>query len=259
MLHIHPGVPKQPHVHVLGDFAGQAAQMIADAILKTIAQRGRCRIGLAGGEAAGAVYSQLGHLLPAHAYPQLFVTWTDEPVLPEVGQKPGDWQPFAPASNLRTAYAAWLSKVAMPHENVLPLSLSGDARTELRRFGQAFQERFDGGLDIALLDLGEDGRVASLFPGHPALDVDDIALAVHDSPEPPAARISLTIPVLKQAETLIILARGRAKADVADRATRADPALPVSRLLDRARLYLLLDAPAAKTLVSRTLDAMTPE
>lgn len=258
MIQIHPVGPRQPHVHVLGDFDGQAAQMIADAILKAIARNGRCRIALAGGETAGGVYAQLQVLLPASAYSQLFVTWTDEPVLEQVGQKPGDWQPFAPESSLRMAYGRWLSQAPMPHENVLPVSLSGDARAELLRFGRSFQERFDASLDIALVDLGDDGRVASLFPGHPALDVEDIALVVHDSPEPPATRISLTLPVLKRAGTVIVLARGPGKSGAVQGAMGGDAALPVTRLLDRPRAYLLLDAPAAKGIVATTLDGMTP-
>ena len=220
MIQLHLNGPKRPTVHVLDDFASQAAQMIADAIVETTRRTGRCRLGLAGGSTPASVYSHLAKLLPAHVYPQLRITWTDERVLDKVGHAPGDWQPFDPESNLRSAYAEWLSKVPLAPENVLPLSLSGDAKAELRRFGQAFQQQFDAGLDIALLGVGEDGHVASLFPGHPALDVDDVALAIHDSPKPPAARISLTLPArlstgrVKRAGTLIVLARGKAKSDV---------------------------------------------
>ena len=257
MIQIHAGGPKRPDVHVLGDFAGQAAQMIADAIVTTIRRTGRCRLGLAGGATPAPVYAQLCALLPASAYPQLRITWTDERVLEKVGEKPGDWQPFDPESNLRLAYAEWLSKVPMAPEHVLPMSLSGDARAELLRFGRAFREQFDGGLDIALVGLGNDGHIASLFPGHPALDVDDLALAVHDSPKPPAARISLTLPVLQRAGTLIVLARGKGKADVVVRAMRGDADLPVSRLLSHPHGYFLLDGPAAADLVSATVASMT--
>ncbi len=258
MMQIHSGGPKRPNVHVLGDYGPQAAQMIADAILTTIAETGRCRLGLAGGRTPAPVYGQLRALLPASAYRQLRVTWTDERVLEKVGHAPGDWQPFDPESNLRMAYAEWLSKVPIPHENVLPMSLSGDARVELLRFGKAFRAQFDGGLDIALLGLGSDGHVASLFPGHPALDVDDLALAVHDSPKPPAARISLTLPVLKRARTVIILARGKAKSDVIVRAMAGDAALPVTRFLEHPRAFFLLDSAAARGIVLAELDAMTP-
>ncbi len=257
MIQLHPNGPRQPHVHVLGDFARQGAHMLADAILATIRQRGRCRLGLAGGTTPGAVYGQLRELLPASAYPQLLITWTEERVLEKVGRAPGDWEPFDPESNLRTAYSEWLSKVPMPVENVLPLSLSGDPKAELVRFGRAFQEQFDGGLDIALLGLGEDGHVAALYPGHPALGVDDVALAIHDAPKPPAARISLTLPVLKRAETLVILARGKHKASIVARALSREEGLPVSRLVDHPRAYFLLDGPAATGAVAAAMASLT--
>jgi 6-phosphogluconolactonase len=258
MIQMHQSGPKQPNVHVLDDFAGQGAQMIADAILTTVRHNGRCRIGLAGGTTPGSIYAKLRELLPISVYPQLWVTWTDERVLEKVGEKPGDWQPFDPDSNLRLAYSEWLGHVPLPPENVLPMSLSGDAKAELLRFGKAFQDQFDGALDIALLGVGADGHVASLFPGHPALEVDDLALAVHDSPKPPSARISLTIPTLMRSGTLILLARGKGKAHVVRRALAADADLPVSRLLDHPRTYWLLDGPAAQEVVTAALESMTP-
>ena len=51
-----------------------------------------------------------------------------------------------------------------------------------------------------MLGVGPDGHVASLFPGHPALDVDDrVAVGVTDSPKPPPERITLTFAALEPA------------------------------------------------------------
>ena len=48
----------------------------------------------------------------------------------------------------------------------------------------------DGPLDLAMLGVGEDGHVCSLFPGHTALLQDDLrAVAVEDAPKPPRAAI----------------------------------------------------------------------
>lgn len=54
---------------------------------------------------------------------------------------------------------------------------------------------FTGELDLLYLGVGEDGHVASLFPGsYPDLDARDIAQTayVSDSPKPPPERVSVT-------------------------------------------------------------------
>ena len=57
-------------------------------------------------------------------------------------------------------------------------------------YADALREHGAGSFDVLMLGLGPDGHVASLFPGHPALAVDDrIAVAVHDSPKPPPERV----------------------------------------------------------------------
>ena len=63
-----------------------------------------------------------------------------------------------------------------------------------------------------MLGIGPDGHVASLFPGHPALDVDDrVAVGVTDSPKPPPERITLTFGALNRAAAVWFLVSGGAR------------------------------------------------
>ena len=74
-----------------------------------------------------------------------------------------------------------------------------------------------------MLGLGPDGHVASLFPGHPALGVDDrVAVAVPDSPKPPPERISLTFGALNHSRAVLFVVSGEEKADAAARALAPD-------------------------------------
>ena len=106
-------------------------------------------------------------------------------------------------------------------------------------------------LDIALLGVGEDGHVASLFPGRPALHALDPTVLVEDAaPKPPPLRLTLSLEVLAGAREVVVAAFGAAKA-VAVAAALQDPAseLPLALLLRRApRATVMLDEEAASAL-----------
>jgi len=77
-------------------------------------------------------------------------------------------------------------------------------------------------LDVVVLGVGEDGHTASLFPGHPELAADGWAVPVRDSPKPPPDRVSLTLPALRGARLVIVLATGAGKADAVAKARRGE-------------------------------------
>jgi 6-phosphogluconolactonase len=77
-------------------------------------------------------------------------------------------------------------------------------------------------LDFVLLGVGEDGHVASLFPGHPALQADGLTVGIHDSPKPPPERVSLTLEAIRDAGRVMIMATGKGKADAVALARRGE-------------------------------------
>lgn len=257
MIALHPpGSETRPHLHVAPHLAEVAGPLIAEAIGSCIQRTGRCRLALSGGTAPGSTYAWLAQHLPRHLYGQLRVTWADERHLPVASDKPGDWQGFHPDSNLRLAYETWLAHVPLPAGQVLPMSLGGDLKGEVVRFGRAFLQAFDGAMDVAVLGVGPDGHIASLFPDHPALEVDDVCLALHDSPKPPAERISLTLPVLSRTPVIILLASGDRKGEVLRRAWSGDSSLPLGRLRQGQGVHWVVDAAAGRELVELALDGL---
>lgn len=112
-----------------------------------------------------------------------------------------------------------------------------------------------GAFDLVMLGVGPDGHVASLFPGHPALEVDDrIAVAVSDSPKPPPERISLTFPALNRTRAVWFLVSGEEKAEavsraLADGATASDvPAAGIAPTVEPHETVWWLDEAAASHL-----------
>lgn len=102
----------------------------------------------------------------------------------------------------------------------------------------------DGRLDVALLGLGEDGHIASAFPGRPQPDA--AVFAVLDAPKPPPRRLSLSPRLLGDARLVCLAAFGAAKAAAVRDAFDAASTTPAGVLLRRADDPLvLLDADAA--------------
>jgi 6-phosphogluconolactonase len=110
-------------------------------------------------------------------------------------------------------------------------------------------------LDVVLLGLGPDAHVASLYPNQPTLEVTDrLAVGVEEAGwEPFVPRVSLTLPVINNARSVVFLVAGEDKAEAVARAFGGEstPAAPGSLVRPHSGdLTLLLDPGAASRLVS---------
>lgn len=95
--------------------------------------------------------------------------------------------------------------------------------------------------DLTLLGIGEDGHVASLFPGHDLglkPESPDV-LPVYNSPKPPAQRISLSMNRLNRSRKILIIASGERKYKiVSDYCKVIDiPALHINAIEETILLY----------------------
>jgi 6-phosphogluconolactonase len=123
---------------------------------------------------------------------------------------------------------------------------------EPTRAAELYDDEVDGTrLDLALQGIGPDGHTASLFPDDPALDeFERRAVAVHRDD---VDRVTLTLPVLCAAETVLFLAFGEGKAEAVRRAFAEEPSKKTPASLVRSaqgRTLVLLDRAAAARLPS---------
>ena len=86
--------------------------------------------------------------------------------------------------------------------------------------------------DLILLGMGDDGHIASLFPGTIALQEKSRTVVLNEVPQLQANRLTLTFPVLKNAAKVFILINGAKKLDLLVNMIKEDIGLPVEELLD---------------------------
>jgi len=93
---------------------------------------------------------------------------------------------------------------------------------------------------VAVVSIGPDGHVASIFPGHALHRATDASVrAITDSPKPPPVRVTWTLPLLHQCETLLLLAAGDDKREIVQRVLAGDASLPATDLIgNSATLFI---------------------
>jgi len=207
----------------------EVIQAIVDQVLQiaesSIKTRRRFRLALTGGRSAEKLYQQLQRST------NNFECWEfwfgDERFLPE----------DHPDRNSLMASQALFEKeqsgsfFSIPYEKTPELSALDYQEQIMKKGALPF--------DLVLLSLGEDGHIASLFPGH-RHDSEAAVIAVEDAPKDPPSRISLTIATLSNCRNMIIMATGVEKQDALTK-WRSGEKLPVATLNPECGIDLFTD------------------
>lgn len=196
-----------------------AAACVIEHARRAIAGNGRLTMALSGGTTPRLLYERLARtdFEMDGLWQSTHVFWGDERC---VG-------PEHKESNYGLARDALLSKVALPTANIhrifgeAPNADREAARyeTELRRFFYLHEPDTAGRFpifDLVLLGIGADGHTASLFPGDSALQEHTRWAVAVRAPKgyAPGRRITLTLPVINNARTILFLVSGKGKTPV---------------------------------------------
>jgi 6-phosphogluconolactonase len=107
-------------------------------------------------------------------------------------------------------------------------------------------------LRLNVLGIGPDGHAASLFPDAPGLDeTERLAIAADPGLDPFVPRVTMTPPMLANADCVLFLVTGEEKAEAAQKAFEAPPSATTPASLIRSRdgqTLVILDRAAASKL-----------
>lgn len=122
---------------------------------------------------------------------------------------------------------------------------STDDEVSVFEAAQSYEAQLRGlTMDLCILGLGFDGHVASLFPEHWSSQATDAAIAVVDSPKPPAERVTFSMAFINSSEQVWIIASGKIKAIAAKAVIEADASVPAGHVQAAGLTRLLLDSEA---------------
>jgi 6-phosphogluconolactonase len=260
-----------PDIVVVRDPAaasGRAADVIADVLGEAVSRAGRADWATTGGSTPIGVYNELVRRGPdAIPWRSVHTWWGDERFVPN-DHPLSNAGPFLDTLVEAGAYESVHSdddrgRVRVPVENVHPFPTgfaiggghdaawcAAQLERELRAAGL---EEADGWpvFDLMFLGVGGDGHLLSVFPGSPALDSQDLVLAIPAPShiEPHVERVTLNPATVRVARRVLVVVLGGSKADIVGRlfGDPTDPrTLPAQLAIRDGATWVLDEAAAAK-------------
>jgi 6-phosphogluconolactonase len=204
---------------------------------RALGNRPAFSVALPGGSVATTFFPSLARARFDWSRTEIF--WADERIVP-----------FSdPESNYGAALSL-LRPAGIPAERIHPMPVEDvDVRAAAAAYSTELR-RVTGDpprLDYVLLGVGPDGHIASLFPHDRTVD-DRVPVAIVDNaPKAPKRRMTLTMPVLRGADRIVVAAFGESKTQALSVAlSQPNSAMPLALVMrETARVLLLLDPEAA--------------
>jgi len=238
------------------ELARAAAAMFTEEAERSIREKGRFAVALAGGSTPKVLYELLAaEYRDDLDWGKVHVFFGDERCVP----------PDHEDSNYRMARQALLSRVPVGSVHRMRGELTASKAAAL--YEEELVSFFGGppGFDFILLGIGEDGHTASLFPRTPALYVCDHWVIENPVEKLGTIRITLTTPAINRARKVAFLVTGAGKAEALREVLEGDaepqdypakliyPSGVLTWMIDREAADLLSD-PAASRDRSRSHD-----
>jgi 6-phosphogluconolactonase len=219
-------VSAAPTVIRTKNFVADAAAVILEQARKAMVERHEFRIALSGGKTPAPVYARV--TVETHDFPwdRVRFTFGDERCVP----------PDDPQSNFRMARENLFVPAAIPEKSIMRMRGEIDPQIAAQEYedqldtiatgrGQAIYRH-----DLILLGLGDDGHMASLFPGTAALEEMTRCVVANFVPKLNAWRLTFTLPLINHARHILFLVGASKSPQLIERVLAGDQQFPAARV-----------------------------
>ena len=231
-------------IGLLSDFVIAQWREISE---KAIKEKGRFTVALSGGSTPVFLYKKLSqeNVLP---WKKTHIFMVDERFVPYEDDK----------NNLSMINRTLLIHLNIPKENIHPIAT--DEKTPAASAAKyekkliSFFRTSGSGLpqfDLILLGIGEDGHTASLFPQTKSVREEKrLTVAVSPKSKTKKDRITITLPLISNAENIMFLVTGENKAKIVKEVIEKKKSLLPAAMVkpENGRLLFLLDEGAGRLL-----------
>lgn len=226
-----------PSVDALNEAVGRAFLARLRALVDEAQGRARVNLAISGGAVATSLLPSLLPRVGQVDWSRVRVWLVDERFVPAGHTDRNDdqaWEGFFHAASGVELVRMPPSDTSAPGGGCLDAATSAFEATWTELMGT-------GSFDVALIGMGPDGHICSLFPGRVDLEEHSPILAIRNSPKPPPERITVSMPVMRACPEVWLTTAGEGKAEAIGRAfAGASPLdLPVAGILGPStRVYL---------------------
>lgn len=197
----------KPYIEIyeVSEWPIRTAVLISEKIFSILKLHGQCSVMLTGGSSAALVYKALSGMHKFHLMTNVSFYFGDERC---VSLDSLD-------SNHNLVMSTLFCRGIPTGCTLTPFEVN---QVDSNMAALSYQAVIPNAVDVLLLSLGEDGHVASLFPGHWACK-ERVKSVVHIfGPKAPNNRLTITPKVIKNAHNIFLFARGGIKGEILSRA-----------------------------------------
>jgi 6-phosphogluconolactonase len=221
-------MPTLMHASTETEFISQGCNFVTEKILDACAQEGRCILGLSGGSTPKPIYEALGKNTDID-WTKVWIFLVDDRYI----------NADDPKSNQFLLRSTLLKNAPIPESHLIFPDTSLPLDECIKLYDQHVADLLKKNpADLITLGMGDDGHIASLFPPLSS-NASGPSTIIHTTTEKFDVfdRISVTLPVLKNAHECVFFLKGEAKKKVWEDMTRSsedENRWPAKSILERA-------------------------